>query len=287
MLEKTRKMAVNFQNTVFLESSVVNAVAHRLNWRAEVLIARNPDAIAGKRILDLASHDGRFSYAALACGARHVVGVEGRERHVQSARRNLQVAGCNDDAYEFVAGDLVEFLRGVKSGEFDTIFCFGVFSHLIEQVDVLREIRRIAPGHFILDTFVAKEKRNLLERVRNYRVNSWVDVTQLGKKRRRYGMPRFIRELRAVTTDSAYRTGTLVFLYENAEADGATIRKSGLMAWATPSLVDMLFDYYGFESRMLDWSRQGISDWTDLLDYRKRDRETWIARLPGQLHSSQ
>lgn len=280
MLERAGKTTLNFEGTVFLESSVVNALAQRLNWRVEVLVARNRQAIVGKRVLDLASHDGRFSYAALACGARCVVGVEGREKHVHNARRNLQSFGFDSSRYEFVAGDLVEFLRNVKTNEFDTIFCFGVFSHLIEQVEVLREVRRIAPEHFILDTFVARERWNLLDRLRNYHVNAWVDATQLGKNSGKSGLFGLIRALRTVTTEAVYRTGTLVFLYENAQADGATIRKSGLMAWVTPSFVDMLLQHYGFEFRKIDWHHQGITDWTDLPDYKEKYHETWIARLP-------
>jgi 16S rRNA G966 N2-methylase RsmD len=272
-------MSVDFTNTVFLKSSSVFVNVNRLNWRAEVLIARNPGAIAGKRILDLASHDGRFTYAALTCGAKHVVGVEGRRKHVECAYQNLRSLGCPESRYEFIVGDLVDFLRSVKISEFDTILCLGVFSHLIEQVEILREIRRISPEHFILDGWVAKEKWNLVEKLRNHRVNTFVGVTQQGRKPQRRTLRGLFRLLRELTTSDAHRTGTLVFLYEDSKAEGATIRANGLMAWATRSLVDILFDYYGFDHKLINWREQGISDWTSLYDYRRRDRETWIARL--------
>jgi hypothetical protein len=272
-------ISIDFGQSVFLGSSNVNVSANRLNWRAEVLIARNPEAFIGKRVLDLASHDGRFSHAALACGADRVVGVEARAEHVEKAYVNLRGLGYDPDRYEFVVGDLVDHLRTVQPGEFDTILCFGIFSHLIEQVEILREIRRIAPEHFILDTWVAKEKWNFIERMRNHRVNAFVGVTQQGRRPEKNTLMNMVRSFMEYTTSSAYRTGTLIFLYEDSAAAGATIRSSGLMAWCTRSLIDMLFEHYGFEHQLINWREQRISDWRHLEDYRKHERESWIARL--------
>jgi ubiquinone/menaquinone biosynthesis C-methylase UbiE len=275
-------VAVDFTGSIFLSSSNVNVSANRLNWRAEVLIAHNPSAFVGKRVLDLASHDGRFTHAALACGANHVVGVEARAEHVDKAFSNMERLGHPRERYEFVVGDLVDYLRPVQPGSFDTILCFGIFSHLIEQVEILREIRRIAPEHFILDTWVAKQKFNLVERMRNHRVNTFVGVTQQGRQAKKRTLTNMFQWFREYTTSSYYRTGTMVFLYEDSDAAGATIRKSGLMAWTTRSVVDMLFDHYGFDHSLVDWRSQNIPDWNHLEDYRKGDRDSWIARLPRQ-----
>ena len=70
---------VDYKDTPFLETGKIKAEAlpYRLNWRCEILLTRNQEAINGKRILDLASHDGVFSYACLKLGASHVTGVEG------------------------------------------------------------------------------------------------------------------------------------------------------------------------------------------------------------------
>ena len=42
---------------------------NRMNERYEALFASNRDIFDGARVLDLASHDGRYSFAALKTGA--------------------------------------------------------------------------------------------------------------------------------------------------------------------------------------------------------------------------
>lgn len=279
MLARTPETRLDFAGTPFMSSSNVNVNANRLNWRAEVLIARMPDAIVGKRVLDLGSHDGRFSYAALACGAKYVLGVEAREKHVEHARRNLLDRGIAPSQFDFAVADLVPYLRTIAPGTFDTVFCFGLFSHLIEQVEVLREIRRLAPAYLLIDTWVAKEKLNLLERLRNQKVNAHVAHTQLGRRRGKRTIGSLMRSVKELW-GGQYRTGTLVLLYENASADGATIREGGLMAWASESAISMLLEYYGFDHELVKWRAQGIRDWTYLEDYKDNARKTWIARLP-------
>ena len=48
------------------------------NWRCEILLTRNQEAIKNKNILDLASHVGALTYGCLKLGAKHVTGVEGK-----------------------------------------------------------------------------------------------------------------------------------------------------------------------------------------------------------------
>lgn len=269
---------IDFAGSVFLESSVVSPDLNRLNWRAEVLINRQPAAFIGKRVLDLACHDGRFTHAALARGAKQVTGVEARSDHVEKARQNLKAMGHDPARFAFEVADLVEYLRQAPANSFDTIMCFGVFSHLIEQVEILREVRRIAPSHFILDTWVAKDRNNFIERWRNHRVNTYVSVCQQGE-RRKTAIGQFFSRISDVFREPADCTGTLVFLYEDATAPGATIRPSGLMAWASDRLIRILFGHYGFECIQVDWRAQGVRDWSNLHDYRAHERSSWIACL--------
>jgi len=276
MPNETGVGTVDFTDSIFLESSSVRANVNRLNWRAEVLIKRNTESFRGKRVLDLASHDGRFMHAALANGAQKVIGVEAREEHVAQARHNLGRVGHAHDSYEVLCGDLVEHLRAMEPGSIDTVMCLGVFSHLIEQVEIIREIRRIAPSTFILDTWVAMEQWNLGERIRNHRVNVFVRDTQQGGDGGISLVARLKRLLTAVVPGPGSKVGNLVFLYEDPQAPGATVRPSGLMAWANRSVVEMLFEHYGLSYERVIWHSQGVTDWTDLGDYRRGARETWI-----------
>lgn len=60
----------------FLTTSATSASPSRLNARHAAIIQGNLELFRGKRVLDIASHDGRWSFAALHAGAKHVTGIE-------------------------------------------------------------------------------------------------------------------------------------------------------------------------------------------------------------------
>src|SRR5438067_448859 len=77
----------------FLKTSEQGAHLDRLNARHVALIATNKAHIEGKRVLDLASHDGRWSFAALQAGASYVHGIEAREHLVENSEINFSLYG--------------------------------------------------------------------------------------------------------------------------------------------------------------------------------------------------
>jgi len=162
-----KEFHVNFSNTPFLKTSNTGCYLNRLNWRTEMLLTGAPEAIANTKVLDLASHDGRFSFACLKLGAGHVTGVEARPHLVRNARENLLTQGFSARDFSFIQSDVFEHLAGVRPGEFDTILCLGFFYHTVRQIELLREINRIKPKYFILDTHVANELTEKKSRKQN------------------------------------------------------------------------------------------------------------------------
>ncbi|WDE09257.1 class I SAM-dependent methyltransferase [Thalassomonas viridans] len=270
---------IDFNGTPYMGSSKVLAHANRLNWRANVLLGQNKQYFKGKRVLDLASHDGRFSYAALQTGAEYVKGVEGRPESVDKANENMRSLGIPAEKYDFEAGDLVEYLAGVQPGEFDVILCFGVFSHLIYQFEVIKEIKRINPDLFILDTWIIRESfyTNMRTKILNYIINYSIDKVQLGNK----GKSRW-QYFKGLLGSVKQPSGNIVLLYEDPQAPGSTIDPTGLMAWTTNSALKIMFDYYGFSSEEVNWKDQGITDWRQLGDYKKNKRASWLLTSPGK-----
>src|SRR5690349_21097322 len=59
---------------------------NRLNARFKVFMEPFKADFSGSRVLDLASHDGRWSYAALALGAAHVTGIEARPDLIEKGK---------------------------------------------------------------------------------------------------------------------------------------------------------------------------------------------------------
>ena len=112
----------------FLEVSELRPKPQRVNERYEAIFASNRDIFTGARVLDLASHDGRYSFAALTAGATHVTGVEVRSSLVDQARETFGFYGQDPDTYRFVCGDVFEVLAQ-QSFDVDVVLCLGYLYH--------------------------------------------------------------------------------------------------------------------------------------------------------------
>jgi ribosomal protein L11 methylase PrmA len=51
------------------------------------------DIIRGRRVLDIASHDGRLSFGANNAAAEYVLGIEAQQRLMENARDNMREYG--------------------------------------------------------------------------------------------------------------------------------------------------------------------------------------------------
>jgi SAM-dependent methyltransferase len=136
----------------FYLTSSTAATTARLNLRYEAICGENRDIFAGTSILDLGSHDGRWSLAALATGARSVIGVEARPELVQAATENLGAYGYQADRVRFVTGDVHEVLS-TRDLNADVVLCLGFLYHTLRYNELLDGIRRTGARYLIIDTF--------------------------------------------------------------------------------------------------------------------------------------
>lgn len=127
-----------------------------LNGRVDNLLARHTDVIQGCRVLDLASHMGTLSYAALQLGARHVHGVDTEEAMIQKGKDLFQRMKISPEAYRFEVIDVFEFLEACESDSFDTILCCGLLYYVMEPFRLLKLMERVARKSILLDTFTAR-----------------------------------------------------------------------------------------------------------------------------------
>ena len=256
-------LSVNYEDTIFLQTGTIHAEALRLNWRCEMLLTRNVEAIKNKRILDLASHDGRFSYACLKLGAKHVTGIENTGHLVDSAKKNLEVLGYNSENFAFLQGDIYEFLPKFNSGDFDTILCFGFFYHTMRHVELLSKIKRLCPQWFILDTDIHRE---------NYIMKLLLLMRTIKRFRPKHLILRNLKEL--VASLKEYK---LVFTGDAGEPN--TIDRSDWVAVPTKSAVELLLTLHDFNFRQINWYEANISSWERLEDYKMGSRISYIAKL--------
>jgi len=137
----------------FYETSIIGP-RNRLNKRYRALIEPNGKIIRGKSVLDIASHDGRWSFAAYKAGARYVLGIEAREHLVKHSQDNMSAYQVPEGQVEFILGDVFEKLDQLEPFRFDTVFCLGFFYHTTHHMLLLNEIGRLGPAHIVLDTCI-------------------------------------------------------------------------------------------------------------------------------------
>lgn len=137
----------------FLETSTTANDIGRLNLRHEAIITDNRDVLAGARVLDIASHDGRWTFAALQAGAAHVTAIEGRGRLNDAARETLTAKGVESGRYDLVQGDVYEVLAR-EDHQVDVVMCLGFLYHTLRYNELLHGIRATGAQHVIVDSKV-------------------------------------------------------------------------------------------------------------------------------------
>ena len=151
-------------------SSTGERQRNRMNERYEALFASNRDIFDGARVLDLASHDGRYSFAALKTGAAHVIGVEVRQNLVDRAQEAFAFYGQDPETYRFVRGDVFEVLAR-EEFDVDVVLCFGFLYHTYRHTELMYRLNKLAPRHLIVDTIVTPDtERPILRMMREYDV---------------------------------------------------------------------------------------------------------------------
>jgi SAM-dependent methyltransferase len=139
----------------FLETSETVPARSRLDARWRATIGWNEAILAGRRVVDLGCHDGRWSFAAFKAGAAHVTGIEARPHLIRKAEQNFGHYGVPADSYRLITGDAIEVLRGLKAGSIDVVLCLGFFYHTLEHMRLLLEARRLGAEYVIVDTSIS------------------------------------------------------------------------------------------------------------------------------------
>lgn len=146
----------------FFETSIVGSTPNRLNNRFKALIENNREIIKNSVVLDLGSHDGRWSFAALLNGASKVIGVEGRKELVDICYHTMKKYRIHDEKYSFIVGDVFDEIKNIDE-KIDIVFCFGIFYHIMNHVLLLQSIKRLQPNYIIIDSAVSNSESPIIE----------------------------------------------------------------------------------------------------------------------------
>jgi 2-polyprenyl-3-methyl-5-hydroxy-6-metoxy-1,4-benzoquinol methylase len=143
-------------------------------------------------VLDIAAHDGRWSYALAAAGAAEVVGVEARAELIArfdafpdrdfKARVRLE---CNDLSADLEAR--------VAAGErFDMVALYGIFYHVMDHFRLLKLISQLGPRLIVIDSEFIKGDNAMIQVLREEVSNPLNAVTDVpGQTHTVVGVPSF------------------------------------------------------------------------------------------------
>lgn len=227
---------------IFLGTSETGSTAARLNKRYAVLMDNQKDVLKGASVLDVASHDGRWSFAALSVGAERVVGIEPRGHLVENSLKSMQTLGVPREKYEFIQGDVFTVLDQPSlpdSLSVDVVLCLGFFYHTSRHMELLGLLHSLKPSAIIMDTYINSSEDIVITLNRE-------DVSKEGKA---------FRDLMTV--------------------DGHTMV-------GRPSLTGLRFmmEHFGYEVEQLDWTPELASSAEGVEDYMEGRRVSMLARLP-------
>lgn len=127
------------------------APSRRMNKRHALLIEPFAELISGARVLDIAAHDGRWSYALAAAGAAEVIGVEARAELI--GRFALFPDSDFKSKVQLRQGDLHDYLdMAVARGQrFDVVALLGIYYHVMDHFRILRQIHGLGAQIVIVD----------------------------------------------------------------------------------------------------------------------------------------
>lgn len=261
----------------FFETSDTWPFPNRLNNRYKALIERNADILKGASVLDLASHDGRWSFAVLQTGARKVVGLEGQSVLTADAEKTFQEYGIGSDRYRFVCGDLFETVKEFDAGSFDVVFCFGFFHMHNRHFEMLKQVERLAPRYLVLDVWVLPFTNDPV----TYLIPHAVDEQGSARYTPDFDYPIGLRMLgycpQKTDQPVSPRDGAGI-KFGNREANGA-LPQIMMIAYPSQSALEWLLAEAGFgDLDYYDWKNAPIENWNDLFDYQSGQRISLIAR---------
>ena len=119
------------------------------------IIRENEDVLRGSSVVDIASHDGRWAYAAYDAGATHVTGIEGRQELIDNAIENFDDLGVPRDTNRFIQGDAHGKLLGHEARRRRDVP--RVLNHTSRYTELFKGIKSTQAEHVIVDTRVLKD----------------------------------------------------------------------------------------------------------------------------------
>lgn len=141
--------------TPIFPEEAVNRHEQRRRYFFEPLVGLFGGSLRGKRVLDLGCNAGFWSLLAARAGCDYVLGIDGRQMHVDQANFVFEVEEIEGDRYDFVAGNIFE-MDLERFGRFDVVLCLGLMYHISKHVELMEKISAVNDDVLLIDTTLAR-----------------------------------------------------------------------------------------------------------------------------------
>ena len=134
--------------------------------RHSFLVEPFKELISGGKVLDIAAHDGRWSYAFAEAGASSVLGIEARPELVESFDQFPNSPAKN--RVKLVVEDLYDGLDRLTSEkqEFDVVALFGIMYHVMDHFRIFRKCLELRPKIIIIDSEFMKGNNPFIQLIK-------------------------------------------------------------------------------------------------------------------------
>jgi SAM-dependent methyltransferase len=108
-------------------------------------------SLAGKRVLDLGCNAGYWALLAIENGCEFVLGIDGRQMHIDQADFVFKAKEIDPHRYQFVVGDIFD-LDFRDFGTFDAVLCLGLMYHISKPILLMEKISQVNSDLLLIDT---------------------------------------------------------------------------------------------------------------------------------------
>jgi len=142
---------LNGVKTPISDPTRVNRHRQRRRYFFDPIVEAAGGSLEGKRVLDLGCNAGFWSLCAIEAGADYVLGIDGRQMHVDQASLVFEVKGIEPGRYDFVTGNIFDY-DFASHGNFDVVLCLGLMYHISKHMQLLEIIDSINDDLLLIDT---------------------------------------------------------------------------------------------------------------------------------------
>lgn len=148
--------------TPIFEERFITRHRERERYFFDPLVELAGGSLAGKRVLDLGCNAGYWSLRAIEAGCDYVLGIDGRQMHVDQAEFVFEVKEVDRERYDFTVANIFD-LDFARFGSFDVVLCLGLMYHISKHVDLMEQISRVNSDLLVIDTLLSTEPGSFME----------------------------------------------------------------------------------------------------------------------------